>query len=141
MKREVLELLKENKVKITNEREVIIEILQQTTKPLSPADIFLRVRPQLPKVNLTTIYRNLEMLEGLGLIKRVGFNKEYFSYELLANRPHHHHAICKNCGKIEDLENISEKFVDQVSRQTSFKIEDHNLEFFGYCKNCRRENL
>ncbi len=138
MKSNILEVLKENRVKITLERREIINILQQTRLPLSPTDLFFRVKPALPKANLTTVYRNLEMLEGLGLVKRLGFNKNYFSYELVDDRDHHHHVVCRNCGRVEDLENISERFVSDVSRQTKFKIEDHNLEFFGLCEECKQ---
>lgn len=137
MEKDLLELLKENNIKITEERRAIISVLQETKLPLAPADLFLRIKPSLPKANLTTVYRNLEMLEGLGLVKRLGFNKNYFSYELTDNREHHHHIVCQSCGKVDDLENISEKFVSEIARQTNFKIKDHNLEFFGQCKECQ----
>ena len=137
MHKNLLTLLKEHKIKITSERRVIVSVLEQTKFPLSPTDLFLAIRPKMPKANLTTVYRNLEMLEGLGLVKRLGFNKNYFSYELVDDRAHHHHIVCRNCGRVEDLENISEKFVSDVSKQTKFKIEDHNLEFFGLFEECK----
>ncbi len=136
MNTDTLSLLKESNVKITSERREIIAVLQDSKLPLSPADIFFRIKPVLPKANLTTVYRNLEMLEGLGLVKRQAFNKTNFSYELINDRSHHHHIICRNCGKVENLENISEKFINEISKNTNFKIEDHNLEFFGLCEKC-----
>lgn len=138
MNTNVLGLLKERKVKITNERKEIISILEKTEFPLSPAELFLRIKPVLPRANLTTVYRNLEMLEDLKIVKRLAFNKNNFSYEFVTNRLHHHHAICKNCGKVEELENISERFVNEVSKTTRFSIEDHNLEFFGICQDCKK---
>ena len=140
MNDKIVEFLKENRIKVTNERTSIIGILRKTNLPLTPAEIYLQVKTQLPKANLTTVYRNLEMLEDLRLLKRLAFNQTGFSYELLTNRPHHHHAVCKKCGRVEDLENISEKFVDKISQQTNFKIEDHNLEFFGLCENCQKDS-
>jgi Fe2+ or Zn2+ uptake regulation protein len=139
MQKDILELLKDNRVKLTNERREIISVLLSSEFPLSPADLFLRIKSKLPKANLTTVYRNVEMLEGLGLLKRLAFNKSNFSYELVTNRPHHHHVICRNCGKVEDLDHISEKFVSEISKRTNFKIEDHNLEFFGLCSTCQKE--
>jgi len=140
MNKDLLTILKNNKIKITTERRAIIDVLRGTKLPLSPADLFLRIKPSLPRANLTTVYRNLEMLEGLGLVKRLGFNKNYFSYELIDNREHHHHVICRSCGKVEDLENISERFVNDVAKQTNFIIKDHNLEFFGLCPECQKGN-
>ncbi len=139
MQNEILNLLKENKIKITNERKEIINLLYETGFPLSASDVFLRIKPQLPKANLTTVYRNLEMLEGLGLVKRLGFNKTSFSYELVTNRQHHHHVVCDQCGKVDELESVSEKFINEVAKLTNFKIRDHNLEFFGLCESCQRE--
>jgi Fe2+ or Zn2+ uptake regulation protein len=78
------------------------------------------------------------MLEGLGLVRRLGFNKSSFFYELVRSNDHHHHVVCRRCGRVEELENISEKFVNEVVAQTKFKIEDHNLEFFGLCKECNK---
>ena len=132
-----LDLLKDNKIKITAERKEIVSILQEAQLPLSPAMIYQRVSAILPKTNLTTVYRNLEMLESLGLAKRLIVSRSSFSYELTSDRGHHHHLVCKNCGKVQDLENISEEFVDEISRHIEFKIEDHNLEFFGFCSSCQ----
>lgn len=137
MKQVTLDLLKESKVKITNERREIISILEKTKTPLAPADIFSLLTTTLPKANLTTVYRNLEMLEGLNLVKRLGFNKSSFFYELTANRAHHHHVICRKCGRVQDLESISENFTQGVVNSTKFQIEDHNLEFFGLCEECK----
>jgi Fe2+ or Zn2+ uptake regulation protein len=139
MKEDIIELLKENKVKITNERKEIISILENAEFPLRPADIFLRLTPILPKANLTTVYRNLEMLVGLNLVKRLGFDKSSFLYELVTDRPHHHHAVCRKCGKVQDLVNISEKFLEEVSLSAKFQIEDHNLDFFGLCEDCKNK--
>jgi Fur family ferric uptake transcriptional regulator len=139
MKIEIVNLLESNKIKLTNERKVIIEVLENSLLPLAPVDIYLRTTKVLPKTNLTTVYRNLELLEGLGLVKRLGFNRNSYYYELISDRGHHHHAVCRSCGKVEDLENISEKFIKEIVNSTKFKVEDHNLEFFGLCQTCSKE--
>jgi Fur family ferric uptake transcriptional regulator len=136
MKKGILDLLKDRKVKITNERREIISVLEKAKYPVSPANVYRRIDTKLPKVHLTTIYRSLEMFERLGLVKRTIFNTTNFSYEIVVGRPHHHHVICKQCEKIEDLENISEKFIEEVSKKTKFRIENHTLEFFGLCESC-----
>jgi Fe2+ or Zn2+ uptake regulation protein len=139
MKVDLIQILKENNIKITNERKAIVSALERSKLPLSSLEIFARVKPHLPKANISTVYRNLEMLEGLNVVKRLAFHKDFFTYELAHNRPHHHHAVCTRCGKVEDLENISEEFVYQISKKTKFTIEDHNLEFFGICEKCKME--
>lgn len=137
MKTGLLNLLKENKIKITDERRGILAILEKATLPLSPSEIYQLLITTYPKANLTTVYRNLEMLENLNLIKRLSHDKSFFTYELVFDRPHHHHLICQKCGKVEDLDDFSEKFVDEVSLQTAFQVEGHNIEFYGLCPNCQ----
>ncbi len=137
MKTDLLDLLKENNIKITDERRGILAILEKAEFPLSPAEIYTSLQKDYPKANLTTVYRNLEMLENLNLIRRLSHDKSFFTYELLVDRPHHHHVVCQNCGKVEDLQDFSEKFVEETGKRTSFKIESHNLEFFGLCPTCQ----
>lgn len=134
----LLNLLKENNIKITDERRGILSILEKAKLPLSPQEIYVHLKRSYPKANLTTVYRNLEMLENLKLIHRLSHDKSFFTYELLFDRPHHHHVVCQNCGKVEDLEDFSEKFVDETQKRTFFQIQSHNLEFFGLCPNCQK---
>lgn len=139
MASDILTLLKNNKIKITSERTAIIAVLDKATLPLSPAAIFRQVKTHLPKTNLSTVYRNLEMLEKLNLIRRVSLDPTTFSYEVIHNRTHHHHVVCRKCVKVEELDTISEKFIQEVTKNTDFKIENHNLEFIGLCKDCQKE--
>jgi Fur family ferric uptake transcriptional regulator len=141
MKSGLLDLLKENKVKITDERRGILSILEKAELPLSPLEIFSKLKKDYPKANLTTIYRNLEMLENLNLVKRLSHDKSYFSYELVFDRPHHHHLVCQNCGQVEDLDEFGEKFVEEVSSKTSFRVQGHNIEFYGLCPDCQKTSV
>ena len=139
MRAGIIQLLKENKLKITSERKEIMKVLEDVETPLSPADIFNRVKSALPRTNLSTVYRNLELLEQKDLVKRFGFKKNRFYYELIPDRPHHHHVICKRCGMVEDSKILAEGFIEKVADSSSFKIEDHNFDFFGLCRPCQTE--
>lgn len=128
-------LLKENGLKITPARLFILGILLHSKKPLSIIDIAKKLNTK--SVDTATLYRNAEALESLGLLKKILIDNKRAYYEL--NSPdHHHHLICKNCGKIRDVKNcnltISEK---ELLNATGFsKITDHSLEFFGVCNQC-----
>lgn len=137
MRKDIIQLLKENKLKITNERKEIMKVLGDAEIPLSPSEIFSRIKSVLPKANLTTVYRNLELLEKGSLVKKFNFNRNCFFYELVPDRPHHHHMVCRNCGKVEDSKVLAEDFVDKIAKSSKFKIEDHNFEFFGLCRSCQ----
>lgn len=139
MENGILTLLKRNKIKITSERTAIISVLEKSKLPLSPLAIFEQIMTGFPKPNLTTVYRNLEMLEKLNLVRRVSIEPTSFSYELTLNRVHHHHIVCRKCAKVAELESVSERFIKEVAKNTDFKIENHSLEFIGLCKECQKE--
>lgn len=53
-------------------------------------------------------------------------------------REHHHHLVCKNCSRIEDLLiEKEERFLNKILAQTGFEAEDHHLEIFGLCRTCK----
>ncbi|HEX7456787.1 MAG TPA: Fur family transcriptional regulator [Candidatus Nanoarchaeia archaeon] len=137
VKKSAVQILKSNKIKLTNGRKEIMKVLEEAKTPLSPSAIFSRIKSVLPKANLTTIYRNLELLERKELIKKYNFNRNCFFYELIPDRPHHHHVICRSCGKIEDSKVLAEEFITKIAKSSAFKIEDHNFDFFGLCQPCQ----
>lgn len=89
--------------------------------------------------NQTTIYRALEALTSTEVVKKIDFGDTGARYELNVGTNHHHHIVCKQCGKIEDIENCSsdelEKLVLKKSKSFT-SIQNHALEFFGVCTKC-----
>ena len=87
------------------------------------------------KVNKTTVYRQIDKLISEGKIVEIDFGDGKKRYELTSLN-HHHHLICKNCGKIKDVELDENIILNELSKRKDFKIESHNLEFFGHCLKC-----
>ena len=129
--------------KITKVRTLILTFLSTQEKPISAEEILLHIENEhvdLGKIpNKTPIYRELFFLLENNLICEVEFGDGKKRYELVLNRPHHHHAICRTCKRVEDIplssEFESEKYT--MEEKTGFKIESHMLEFFGLCSNCK----
>jgi Fe2+ or Zn2+ uptake regulation protein len=72
-------------------------------------------------------------------IQEVEFGDGKKRYEIAINRPHHHHVICLNCKRVEDIplekELLSqEKLIEDL---TKYRLTEHMLEFFGLCENCK----
>lgn len=107
-------------------KNAIINKLKSAAAPLSALDLIRKI-----KVNKTTIYRSLEKLMTNGVILEIDFSDGKKRYEL-AESKHHHHLICISCSTVKDV-SLDEKF----NVPKSFKVVKHNLEFFGYCKNCQ----
>ncbi len=133
--------LKTRQYKLTAPRREIIRILNDGRKPLSIQEIYqqLKERP----ADLTSVYRTVNLLCELGILLRLEFHEKRYRYELSeAFTPHHHHAICRKCGSIENVfeECISRTMEERIGRQARFRIESHILEFYGLCGECAAQN-
>ncbi|SRR5258708_396102 len=108
----------------------LVSLLEKSDLPISVPEILTQLH-----ANKTTIYRQLDSFIKDGLVSEVEFGDGKKRYEL-ANKKHHHHVVCKSCGTVADIE-IDERLLLNSLDQTDFKIENHNLEFFGFCGGCK----
>ena len=133
---ETRKLLRHNGRSFTGVRASILNILRSATSPLSPKQILGLI--VMKKPDLATIYRNLNLMESLGIINTVDLGEGFKRYELNHPESHKHHAICRSCGKIEDIEECGlQKLEMRIAKKIGFKIEKHHIEFFGLCALCR----
>jgi len=119
-------------LRITQLKKEILNVLEKTSKPLSASDLSKDV-----KANKASIYRELNSLVKIGCLKEIDLADGVKRYELSSLK--HHHLICLGCRQVEDIE-LDEAIGRQeknIQKKRSFKILRHNLEFFGYCKNCQ----
>ena len=124
--------LKKSGLKITSVRRNILEILENSKKPLSARELLLKIN-----ANKTTIYREIETLLNFGYLNEVNFGDRSKRYEL-SSLGHHHHLVCLKCKNIADIK-LKESLKGQeqfISKYANFKVLRHNLEFFGLCANC-----
>ena len=97
---------------------------------------------------LTTVYRTLELLIGMRLIRRFDFGDGRGRYQLAEGpkgKVHHHHLVCSGCGKvidynefIDDEKELLGKAVKGLSKKYNFEILEHELTFFGLCEKCKK---
>ncbi|MEY3784153.1 MAG: zinc-specific metallo-regulatory protein [Candidatus Parcubacteria bacterium] len=129
--------LRTHSFRITTARVKLLLLLRRIGKPLSIQDI-LSHWSDAP--NQATVYRMLTDLSDAGIIKRVATQSGTAHFEYTPDYPHHHHAICTDCGTIEDIQHC---FVDSIQKQvikdleTFSSIDSHSLEFFGRCNKCK----
>ncbi len=129
-------LLREADLKATPGRIALLELLSKESKPLAVHQIEERMKGAL---NHVTLYRALEALEKARLVTRINLEHEHAHFELAIGRPHHHHAVCSECGLVEDIEipHSQTPEVDAVKQTKAFaRIDRYSLEFFGLCKKC-----
>lgn len=130
-------LLRQAGYKATPARLAILQLLEKNTRPISIQEIQQQFGRK-KTMDQATIYRTLEVLQLMGLIRSVDLHQGRSYYEL--HDPHdHHHIICVKCERIEDFSGCKiESLQQRALKQTSgfAKILEHSLELFGVCKKC-----
>ncbi|MBS1889353.1 MAG: transcriptional repressor [Actinobacteria bacterium] len=89
-------------------------------------------------VGRASIYRALEQLEQLGLLQRIEVSRGTAGYERVeSDGEHHHHAICRECGRLIPFEDSSlERAIEQVAGRISFDVSEHDVVLRGLCERC-----
>ncbi len=123
---------------VTRPREQIATILRAGRRFLSAGEIHRALEQVQAKVSLSTVYRTLEHLMAKGDVTvRIDDSGES-TYMLCEPEHHHHHAICRMCGKVDDVDcTVVEQFSESLRQLTGFEIDGHKMEFMGRCRACR----
>ncbi|MCH7949830.1 MAG: transcriptional repressor [Candidatus Dadabacteria bacterium] len=127
---------KELGIKVTPQRIAIYKELASTDQHPSTETIYKKIKDYYPNISLTTVYRTLETFEKLGLISVV--NVLYNAARYDANLDPHHHIVCTECKKVEDVYDESLNNLD-ISNKTlgDYKVEGYSLLLSGVCTSCR----
>lgn len=129
-------LLEKASLKNTASRRDILRTLSSETLPRTVEELHKKLKGS---VNEVTLYRALETFIHAGLVQKVELGHSHAHYELIADRKHHHHAICTSCGLIEDVEVSHSSSLKQeaLRKAKNFsQVRHYSLEFFGLCKKC-----
>ena len=134
------DILQKEGYKLTNQRKDILKtLLNNNHKHLSCEDVFNIVSKENSDLGIATVYRTLQLFEKLNIVYKINFDDGLSRYELnLGEENHqHHHLICLNCGKVIEVKlDLLESLENKIEKDGNFKIVDHNVKFYGYCKKC-----
>ncbi|HBT47111.1 MAG TPA: transcriptional repressor [Peptococcaceae bacterium] len=122
--------------RLTRQRAAILEVLAGTREHLTAEEVHRRVRFLCPELNLTTVYRNLNLMARQKIIGRVDFGDGRARFE--ARSDHHHHLFCLGCGRVIEIPACPVSIDEVFVRQHSFRITEHQFEAYGYCADCDR---
>lgn len=137
------ELLRKRGYRLTPQRSMILNVIHEADTHLSIEQITERVQQQNPSVSLSTIYRTLELLKELGLVRENRLPGEPPRYECAPGKAHHH-LICRDCRVIIHLdENLLGNLHEDLQRQYGFHGLTLDLVASGYCDTCwqKRESV
>lgn len=126
--------------KLTPQRWAIISIfLMNKGRHLSADDVYSTLRETYPNNGIATVYRTLELLEEIHVLKKMDFGDGRSRYEVAdEDTHHHHHLVCTQCGRITEFEDdLLGSLETAIERKTGFKIRDHVAKFYGVCTDCQ----
>jgi Fur family ferric uptake transcriptional regulator len=131
--------LNQQGLRLTRPRRVVMNILQSTPMPLSPQTIFKTAVDSQEEISLVSVYRTLDLLEELSLVRKVHGHDGCHGY-VLASPGHHHHIICQQCGRAVEFTGIGDlaDVFERIVAETGFDVDDHLLQLYGLCPQCQK---
>lgn len=123
----------------TRVRRALIGIFEKTQQPLSVPELLEQLEKYDINANKTTVYRQLAALQKKDILKEIPIAGHALHYELAKGQAHHHHLICVNCHRKQNI-SITEDVARHertIKKKHSFAVTHHSLEFYGYCKQCQ----
>jgi len=125
--------LRQAGLKATSQRQAILKTLMKAKKPMDAESLHRTHRG----IDAGTIYRMLEQFLTAGVVSLVLFNDGVKRYES-STKPHHHHLVCDDCGKVTGVTVPNEARVMQaMTKNHRFAVRSHSFELFGLCRSCQ----
>src|SRR5882757_2878126 len=124
----------------TRQGGVVRDALAEADGFRSAQDVYATLRQQGESVGLSTVYRHLQSLADLGQVDVIHTPEGETTYRFCgqARANHHHHLVCRACGRAEEIEGKGvERWATSVAQAHGFTEVDHTVEIFGTCGNCR----
>lgn len=127
----------ENGYRLTAARKAVIESLVECGGHISADDLATQVRAEVPQVGRMTVFRTLELLGKLGLIRPI-YQGTGAAHYVLMHGGSHHHLVCTHCHRIIDFERCgSGELALGLGQQYNFQVQSHMLEVYGLCEDCK----
>lgn len=134
--KEASEALREMGYRLTPQRLMILEAVQSGDDHISADEICARVHERYPNVNISTVYRTLELLKHLGLVVETDLGEGRVKYHY-AEKGHHHHLVCQKCGAVLELEEaVLRPLQNTLLRRYGFRADLGHFAIFGHCLRC-----
>jgi Fur family ferric uptake transcriptional regulator len=131
--------LREKGYRLTPQREMILAAIENSRDHISAEEIYAQVVAKYPHVNISTVYRTLDLLNKLGMVYEIDLGEGRIRYHAEGSG-HHHHLVCQGCGKVIDIDEATlSSLKDILYRDYDFHADLRHVGIFGLCAGCRRK--
>ena len=135
------ERLRESGLRLTPQREMVLDVLHRLDGTVTVDEIYEQVRVLSSAIDISTVYRTLDLLKGLELVACIDSGSEQHRYELLGTHGPHLHLACRSCSKIVGVELAeAEPLIAHLRSQYGFEADLGDVTIPGLCRDCRSES-
>ena len=136
----ITQQLAAHRFKVTRQRRAVLGVIAESRSRMNPAEVYRRARRACPDLGLATVYRTLELLADLGVVRRVHLDDGCEGFAP-ASAQHGHHLICSQCSTTIEFEDCDmDAMFKRVASRTGSTIDRHWLELVGRCPQCQRKS-
>ena len=122
--------------RVTPQRQLILEAVTRL-EHATPEEIYAEVKQTAVGVNVSTVYRTLELLEQIGLVTHTHLGHGAHRYHLAADAQHSH-LVCRDCGAVTEVDPAAvSPLVSSLDAEYGFQTDVGHLTVFGTCAQCR----
>jgi len=134
---ELRNVLRQRGMRMTPQRQLILEAVAASRGHMSAEGLYQQVAEKFPDVNISTVYRTLEVLEELGILRHTHFHEGVAQYHL-ASEGEHQHLVCRGCGADIELDlDVLRPLGAELLRRYGFEADLAHTAIVGLCQTCR----
>jgi Fur family ferric uptake transcriptional regulator len=131
------DILREKGYRLTPQRMLVLEAIEASNDHISAEEIYSQARAKYPYMNISTVYRTMELLKELGLVTETDLGSGRLLYHP-ASKARHHHLVCQKCGKVQDVSSsMFQRLQHELMASYGFDASLEHMAVFGICKDCR----
>ncbi len=129
------QVLRERGLRLTAQRQLVLEAVYDLGHA-TPDQVHGKVAETAAGVNISTVYRTLELLEEVGLVTHTHLSHGAPTYHAAAEAQHVH-LVCRGCGRIDEVEpGVLDEVSTRLESERGFKVDVGHVSFFGECRDC-----
>jgi Fur family ferric uptake transcriptional regulator len=137
IKREFQAIFRQNGLRISEQRDAVVDVFFSTERHLSVSDIMKELKVRGVDVSEITVRRIMKLLCEYGIAQEMIFDGQEIRYEHHHVGEHHDHLICMRCRKIIEFEDDElERIQERIVEDHGFHLIRHRLEMYGICPEC-----
>lgn len=135
---DIITRLGEMGYRLTPQRMLVLKAIENSANHISAEEIYGQVVEVYSHVNISTVYRTLDLLKRLGLVTETDLGGGRVRYHP-ADKGHHHHLVCQECGKVIELDDfVLVPLKNTLYNEYDFDADLKHLGIFGRCGRCRQ---